>query len=1066
MSVRNIPPDIAGKQGSSTSKKLKIATSSTKTARTKYCLKCKDHYLDTTSPKCENCIRVFSRELPLKRLPRIIDILCFTICCKEKDCNKFASLVTTKVMQHWVALNVYPKARSTVKKMVENLWKDYIYLKDYPQEKKNKTYWWKYTNFFKERKQLFDIIGSESCIKTQEKAHNLKMTDKDWQFYHNMKKVPQVGFAEGVDKNWRALFLRNKERNEKKQIQQEKAAEYKKKQDNINNDSFYPEHEAGPSLANNDTANFCVEEGDFSSFQDFCEHKHDDLPQHYRHVRSGQRLVKKEYYQTMLELKSKLHMSENQAQNAICIVANTLFGRSLYGMWRPYSTDHVIGPNTLPAPANTRSNESACEAAILRKIVIEIMSSDSNTAVIYSNDGSAKRGVGKFIVQSFLIGNKRRVLPTLGIASENKENLAELQVHTYKMLSAASNNEYSYSDILRKVDFYLSDSAKHNLGVMNKVCEKLAVNNVPDSLLCHVHPMMMFQRKVKELWMEIHNGFGTDTIKQCFVSEVSFERESFISKALTCLSSFINSDFSEKPWNRQADFDTFIAPKKNESLSLKDHRFNRIFDCCIHILYHMDDIRSFLESNKNILNGLAILDRTFVNMDLLTPIFCATALIGIHFANPFFCLMLNKSTSYETLLERFPMLYNDFKANITDAILHTEEKVASFVDNQTFQTSLPKPVLRQNVQQLSLMHKDNVLMILQTILPRLAEGFSVQRGALFGFGPNANDTNVRSLKIVSLPEGDKRTKMLSAPVHNLHEERSVGSISYELNIRGRQHLESVSKKHLLNKSIDIVNNLDLKDLRTMKKAQDEIKKIKLEWKQRQDLQQKTKYSEREKASLQIEASKYRLLHELKSQQTPGPFTSEDDVEAYMQSNVENSSKNSRLYKEVRYAKMSSVSLHPSAPVFKLKRNGKNLTTAEYANNLKEFFNTVKCCKEISNLQLNTVVSEIFKGISSTKIDSLLCEHIIAVWKEGPNIDWYVGVVEEARGEELLVKYMERVEKAGKIWMFPETASVWETTPQQIIQRQVKVHYFREINVKCSIDNEMILEMNKKAKKFR
>ena len=52
----------------------------------------------------------------------------------------------------------------------------------------------------------------------------------------------------------------------------------------------------------------------------------DDMPYKYRHIRKyGQRSVKNEYYVLMHKLKSELHMSENQAQGAICAVANILF---------------------------------------------------------------------------------------------------------------------------------------------------------------------------------------------------------------------------------------------------------------------------------------------------------------------------------------------------------------------------------------------------------------------------------------------------------------------------------------------------------------------------------------------------------------------------------------------------------------------------------------------------------------------------------------------------------------------------------------------------------------------
>ena len=106
-------------------------------------------------------------------------------------------------------------------------------------------------------------------------------------------------------------------------------------------------------------------------------------------------------------------------------------------------------------------------------------------------------------------------------------------------------------------------------------------------------------------------SIGNAKIKECFLVDVEFHNESFIVKAITCLSSFINKDFSAKPWNRQSHFESFISPKKNESLSLKDHRFNRLFECCTSVLYHLDDIKSYLDQFQNIINRVSILNRSF-----------------------------------------------------------------------------------------------------------------------------------------------------------------------------------------------------------------------------------------------------------------------------------------------------------------------------------------------------------------------------------------------------------------------------------------------------------------------
>ncbi len=284
---------------------------------------------------------------------------------------------------------------------------------------------------------------------------------------------------------------------------------------------------------------------------------------------------------------------------------------------------------------------------------------------------------------------------------------------TFKMLAAATGWKFSEKDLVAKIDFVMTDSTAHNLGVIGDVCEELGVEDVPDSLVCHVHPLMMLQRKVMDFWQEIHDAFGTNAIKDCFITDVDFRNESFIYKAVTCLSSFINNDYSSKPWNRQEHFDSFINPKKNESISVKDHRFNRIFDCCIHILYHLDDIKQYLDTYQNILNGIAILDRTFLDMEILKPILCASSLLGIHFTRPFLSLLLDTKTNYETLMTAFPIFYKDLNEADVESMLQTSTRVADFIDNERFTMSLPKPCLLESINTCASQYKEEVSCILR-----------------------------------------------------------------------------------------------------------------------------------------------------------------------------------------------------------------------------------------------------------------------------------------------------------------------------------------------------------------
>ena len=89
------------------------------------------------------------------------------------------------------------------------------------------------------------------------------------------------------------------------------------------------------------------------------------------------------------------------------------------------------------------------------------------------------------------------------------------------------------------------------------------------------------------------------------------------------------------------------------------------------------------------------------------------------------------------------------------------------------------------------------------MLPKLADGFSTQRGKIFGFGPEAESQST-TFKISSATN-EELQKFDTTATHNLGEERSVGLMNYEFGIRGKSNLETSSQKLILNKSFVSIN---------------------------------------------------------------------------------------------------------------------------------------------------------------------------------------------------------------------------------------------------------------------
>ena len=76
----------------------------------------------------------------------------------------------------------------------------------------------------------------------------------------------------------------------------------------------------------------------------------------------------------------------------------------------------------------------------------------------------------------------------------------------------------------------MTDSTAHNLQVIGPVVEVLNVDHIPKTLLFNVHPLVIFQGKIKKLCQEIHNSLGNKKIIESFLVDVDFKNESFAIK--------------------------------------------------------------------------------------------------------------------------------------------------------------------------------------------------------------------------------------------------------------------------------------------------------------------------------------------------------------------------------------------------------------------------------------------------------------------------------------------------------------------------------------------------------
>lgn len=169
-------------------------------------------------------------------------------------------------------------------------------------------------------------------------------------------------------------------------------------------------------------------------------------------------------------------------------------------------------------------------------------------------------------------------------------------------------------------------------------------------------------------------------------------------------------------------------------------------------------------------------------------------------------------------------------------------------------------------------------------------------------------------------------------------ERSVGSVNYELKIRGAKNLKTVSANHVIAKSSSLTaGKVPDNRFREMERKK-VLPGIVEAWDKRQSELSEKGLSEKELQNVSTDRRRNSDLHKLRNM--GGPFTTAEEVKQFATSNVSEEEKVSRLYLEVRYARDSSISFPKNSDIFRLKRQFRNLDSKTYADNLVVFLDKI------------------------------------------------------------------------------------------------------------------------------
>ena len=117
------------------------------------------------------------------------------------------------------------------------------------------------------------------------------------------------------------------------------------------------------------------------------------------------------------------------------------------------------------------------------------------------------------------------------------------------------------------------------------------------------------------------------------------------------------------------------------------------------------------------------------------------------------------------------------------------------------------------------------------------------------------------------------------------------------------------------------------------------------------------YDKKKLINAKKESNKLKDLTYLKSQVPPGPFSTADEVRSYIRLPLEENEKNIRLYVKVRYARVLSSTLKETASIFRLKQNGRNVTTQKYADNLIKYMDNTESMNTLTLADSKSVLAQ-------------------------------------------------------------------------------------------------------------
>ena len=670
-------------------------------------------------------------------------------------------------------------------------------------------------------------------------------------------------------------------------------------------------------------------------FVDNNENTGDNMPEEYRNIRHSEKGVKDEFYQTMANLTGK-GLSVNEAATAIVEVGRGMFNRKNWK--KSEDKDTTFDKYTTPHKSSILEHLKRIEVQSLNLVVGEMVKAkEEGHMLTLASDSTTRREVGKFIGEGIHIGQGSAYpLPLLPVSSESREDIA-LQLGMGLELLAISSS-ISVEKLAAMVDTLLTDSVEHNKGVNEILADMYNLDEAPGQLFCGSHTVLGFSNAMNKVVMAIELKMGLDKVLAGFMVGMDLDSKhgSLAGQSLDMILRLVAPEYKHKSWNYHGTYNHFLQERGLDLtlFSYKDQRFGCLSRASAVCLNNYPHIEGFLSTNPQISNKLACLIRELQNLPHLKVIYCVFALLGVQLIEPFYAITITTGTTHSMLSTFYKNLYTSLSTQkIFADFLSLTKPFFPGISEKLFtgvKKSYGRAVLK-SIIDVGEEHSEDVLMLINQMLPELGRCLAKQR----------RDYSLDTESFpVEYPVQEQASNVDDTPVNNMDMERLMGTTDYRLH--KVRTLAAASRGIILGKTQDLreaSQAIQGSSFRSFRKQVETKREKEIEW----NLKQKERFADVADmvrvVALGKERKRLDLLEKLKGEK--GPFTSAEEVQSYMNSDMEDKVKQARMKREMQFARDSSTTLPRVDPLFKIQvtlkdRKRRDKTAEEFADSLMAY----------------------------------------------------------------------------------------------------------------------------------